>query len=87
MKLRIAKKVLAKHTHGIFNEWEYGDGLYYIGRWINDESGKRYYDKTYYCDQRLLGRIDFVKAQQRYNKWLRRGCREFNKTLKRLYAK
>lgn len=76
MKLRTAKKVLARYTHGIFNEWEYGDGLYYIGRWVEDKSGRRYYDKTCYCDQRLLGRINFVKAQRIYNRWLNAGRRK-----------
>lgn len=75
MRLRVAKKVLSRYTNGIFNEWEYGDGLYYIGRWVKGSNGERYYDSTYYCDERLLGRINFVKAQKVYNRWLRRGRR------------
>lgn len=83
MKLRTAKKVLARYTRGIWNEWDYGDGLYYIGRWVRGKNGKQYYDKVYYCNERLIGRINFVKAQRIFNRWYSAWRRELHKLRKK----
>lgn len=80
MKLRIAKKVLGKYTIGIWNECDYGDGLYYIGKWCKDNDGHKYYNPTYsVTEKRLIGRINFIKALRYFNHHYYRGLWRKNK--------
>ena len=66
MKLRVAKKVIAKYTIGLHNEFKGRPGHTYIGLWAVGPLDHISYD----CS--LSSRINFNKAMKTYNRWRRK---------------
>ena len=66
MKLRVAKKVIAKYTIGLHTENKGRPGHVYIGLWAVGPLNHIRYDRS------LCGRINFHKAMRILNKWLRK---------------